>query len=332
MKSKILTSLYKVIGEITPIQPKKVISTRLCVIKFKYGSNKTDFDISLMGFCPYLHSKLIRTYSLIDPRFTLVALALKKFINILKIKNQENNPIYLNTFCWMILLITFLQDVIKPPILPKLLSDKNNSIKNEKIQFGNNYKKDKNPFNKNFDSFVDNITVKNIQLPDLFYKKNGLYEIYKNFKPGENKLSCAEILLSFLEYIIYYFKYDAIYVNSSIENEGYESMKNIMNYPDSKEKYRKDDIFYNYFKFKYFKTINYDYNDKSKKNKTKDGLILIRDPFDPHYNPAQGLRNDCFNNFIDSLKFGYLSLIRHGKFKELQKDIKEKENQNYKIF
>ena len=330
IKLKILKSLCGAIKDITGISPEQIISARLCVIKFKYGSNKTDFDISLMGFCPYLHSILIRTYSLIDPRFTLLALALKKFISIIKIKNEDNNQSYLNTFCWMILLITFLQDVIKPPILPKLLSDKNNSINNKPIQFGKNYKSEKNRFNKCFEKFIKNIRVENIQLPDFLFNKNLLYEKFRYFKAGENNLSCAEIFLSFLEYIIYYFKYDAVYVNCSIEYEGYEPLKNIMDYQDSKEKHRKDDIFYEYFKNIYLKKRHHENS-----NRIKDGLILIRDPFDPHYNPAQNLRKENFGNFLDSLKFGYLSLIKHGKFEKLKKEVEEKENKNknnYKIY
>ena len=42
----------------------------------------------------------------------------------------------------MVLLVSFLQDIIKPPILPKILSDKDNSIKTVQIQYGN----DKNRF------------------------------------------------------------------------------------------------------------------------------------------------------------------------------------------
>ena len=80
-----------------------------------------------MGFCPYLHSILFRTYSLIDSRFSLLAITLKKFVEIIKIKSKDNKIEFLNSFSWMILLITFLQDIINPQILPKLLSDKDNS-------------------------------------------------------------------------------------------------------------------------------------------------------------------------------------------------------------
>lgn len=42
----------------------------------------------------------------------------------------------------MVLLVSFLQDIIKPLILPKILSEKYNSIKTVQIQYGN----DKNRF------------------------------------------------------------------------------------------------------------------------------------------------------------------------------------------
>lgn len=328
-KLKILYSIQSAIAALIGKNPEVIISTRLCVIKFKYGSNSTDFDISLMGFCPYLHSILIRTYALIDPRFTLLAIALKKFKEILRINNQEKNPLCLNTFCWMVLLISFLQDIINPQILPKLLSNKNNSIRNIEIQFGNNSKKNNNNrFCKTFENFVKNIRKEMIQIPDFLLKKNNLNNNI-NFKQGENKLSCAELFLSFLEYIIYYFKYDAVYANCSIENEGYESIKDIFNVQDSKEKNKRDDIFYNYIAFRYFNKKNHDDS-----KKTKDGMILIRDPFDSHYNPAHTLGKENYNNFVDSLKFGYLSLIKHGKFEELKKDVflRENRNNNYKIY
>ena len=283
-----------------------------------------------MGFCPYLHSILFRTYSLIEPRFSLLAISLKKFIEIIDIKYKDGNIEFLNSFSWMILLITFLQDIIKPPILPKLISDKNNSTPNYPIQYGNNYKNKTNKgFNKNFNSFINSIKEENNQLFDFLFKKNFLLDIKdkKDFKLGENKLSCAEIFLHFLEFVIYYFKYDSVYVNCSIENEGFESMKNILNFEKSEEKNIKDDRFYNYFKNKYCKKM---YFNDILRTKTKDGLILIRDPFDPHYNPAQSLKKGTLNTFRDRLKFGYLNLLKYGKFDILEKNFNEKENKEKK--
>ena len=322
-KNNILLKLSQTIRTLIGKPPEEVISTRLCLIKFKYGKIKgTDIDICIMGFCPYLHSILFRTYSLIDVRFSLLAISLKKFIEIIGIKYQEGKIENLNSFSWMILLITFLQDIIKPPILPKLLSDKNNSLTNYPIKYGNNYKKKEN-FQygyKTFNSFIKSIKEENTQLPEFLFKKNFLFDIKNKtgFKIGENKLSCSELFLHFLEFVIYYFKYDSVYVNCSVENEGFESMINILNFENSKEKNIKDDRFYNYFKNKYCKKINY--YDKSK---TKDGFILIRDPFDPHYNPAQSLKK--LSTFRDSLKSGYLSLIKSGKFEILEKKENNKE-------
>ena len=330
VKINILYSLCDAIKTIKGANLNQVISTRLCLIKFKYQNRNTDFDISIMGFCPYLHSILLRTYSLIDPRFSLLAISLKKFIEIIDIKYKDGNIEFLNSFSWMILLITFLQDIIKPPILPKLISDKNNSFANHPIQYGNNYKNKTNKgFNKNFNSFINSIKKENTQLPDFLFKKNFLLDIKdtEDFKLGENKLSCAEIFLHFLEFVIYYFKYDSVYVNCSIEKEGFESMKNILNFEKSEEKNIKDDRFYNYFKNKYCKKM---YFNDMLRSKTKDGLILIRDPFDPHYNPAQSLKKGTLNTFRDRLKFGYLNLLKYGKFDILEKNFNEKENKEKK--
>ena len=132
-KINLINELCKAIKNINGYYPEVIISARLCVIKFKYGANNIDFDISIMGFCPYLHSILFRTYSLIEPRFSLLAITLKKFIEIINIKNRENRNGFLNSFSWMILLITFLQDVIQPQVLPKILSDEKKPSKCFKI-------------------------------------------------------------------------------------------------------------------------------------------------------------------------------------------------------
>ena len=129
---------------------------------FKYtgiNGNKTDFDISITGFRSYFHSILFRTYSLIDARFSLLAITLKKFIQLLDLNSKF---LFLNSFCWMVLLSTFLQDIIKPPILPKLLSNKHNIIKYYKINYANYYNNEKNI--QSFDSFIKNIQEKKIFL------------------------------------------------------------------------------------------------------------------------------------------------------------------------
>ena len=107
----------------------------------------------------------------------------------------------------MVLLSTFLQDIIKPPILPKLLSNKNNLIKYYKINYANYYNNEKKI--QSFDSFIKNIQEKKIFLPESLFDKKSLFDIYKeqinNDKKilfEKNNLSCRNISAFFG---IYYF-------------------------------------------------------------------------------------------------------------------------------
>ena len=319
-KAAFLYDFNNAIQNIVRYRPKIVISTRLCLFSFNYQS--TAFDISLMGLCPYYHSILFRQYSLIDPRFPLLAISLKKFLEIIQLKNNSENKIdYLNSFSWMILLITFLQDIINPPVLPKLLT--NQPKKNYIFQYGNNYRRD-----KFFESFIGNIKEENTFIPNFNYDRVTLEKIYKEQIVKKNNLSCAELFLYFLEFIIYYFKSDSVYANFSAENEGYESIYNILNTSFKNEKNQNpqsnatEERFQEYFKNKYCKIKSY-YDNK----KTKDGMILIRDPLDPHYNPAHTLRAGNYKTFIDNLKKGYFILLKYGNFYQLKNIFCENEYQ-----
>ena len=84
------------------------------------------------------------------------------------------------------------------------------------------------------------------------------------------------------------------------------------------EKENSSDSFYNYFIKKYNK-----YLDIKKKMKIRDGLILIRDPVDPHYNPAQKFKfEESFEKFINILKYSYSILVKYGSFEILKEKIK----------
>jgi len=232
----------------------------------------------------------------------------------------------LNSFSWTTLLITFLQDIIQPPILPKLFSEKEINDKIKKIiKFGNGKGIDKNNKNteKNFSQFFESLKEEIIHIPDCLINKDKTKKIYikfnknnENNKVEKNNLTCAEILLKFLEFIAYYFKYDTLYVRCSLENEGFFNMSEIENI------YNNDDerSFYYYFKKKYLKYIDY-----HNKKKIRDGLILIKDPVDGHYNPCQTLRyEEYLRIFIDSLRFSYSYLIKYGNFIKLEEKIKQK--------
>ena len=304
-KSETISKIVEFIKKNIDKKVSYTISQRICVIKFIH--KHLEFDLSLLGFCPYLHSNLIRKYSLLDGRFPILARAIKKFIEILNLNNTKTKLNYLNSFCWMLLLITFLQDIIKPPILPKLLNYSKST--NFQVEFGR--KNNEKYFQKNFENFVENIIIENVKIPSDNIKN--YKEIYETQIKIKNKMTCAEIFLNFLEFVIFYFKFDSIFVDcgyceNKIEGECFKN-KNLINNFDKDEK-----DFYNYYVKKY------NIYNKSKEKKI-DGFILLRDPFDSHYNPGQSLKEINVYNFINRLKIGYFTLLKTGKFSDVEKEI-----------
>ena len=292
---------------------KTIISTRICVISFTYKFRKDNkkvlkMDLNLSGFCPYLHSCLIRSYSLIDARFPILSLCIKKILKIVKLINKDYEQIYLNTFSWMLLLITFLQDIIQPPILPKLLSDSENQFVNSYIKYGNNLKEKKTDDIKNFESYLNNVYPETIKIPinnfDI-YKK-----IYYKRIPTNNKLSVSELLLKFLEFIIFYLKYDTIYLNCSLNKEGFENISSLI-FNTNKDDYSFKDYFIRKFK-------------ASSNGLSRDGVFLIRDPFDSNYNPGHTFKFTSLDSFISNLEIAYFTLIKTGSFEEIEFNILNK--------
>ena len=328
-KEKKIHFLYQLIHLIKQYIDKKVsstISTRVCVITFIFCS--VSFDISIVGFCPYLHSSLIREYSLIDPRFPLLVISIKYIIKILKINNISDNKThaFLNSFSWVLLLIGFLQDIVSPPVLPKILE--NSEIFEKKAYFGNNKiekedaeksddkcnenKYEKIAKSKNFESFINNIKIDRIKIPKKLGDVNFRINNYKNQITQKNNMSCSELLLKFLEFIIFYFKHDTIFVNCSFTYEGFQNMEKIND--DVNED---NNIFINYF--------NNKYNKKNKGEKSKDGYFLIRDPFDPRYNPAQTLKASSLKKLFSRLKMAYYHLLKYGELNMLKKQVEYEE-------
>ena len=325
-KSKI-KFLYALIFHIRNFDKKAsmTISTRVCVITFEFKN--ISFDISVVGFCPYMHSNLIREYSLIDSRFPLLVIAIKHITKILKINNisDDKTHSFLNSFSWVLLLIGFLQDIVNPPVLPKILE--NSEIIEKETFFGNNKvekddddeksnwyenKYEKISKTKNFDSFINTMEKEYIKLPKNLGDKNFRFSNYKSQIVLKNTMSCSELLLKFLEFVIFYFKYDTLFVNCSFIQEGFENMESINN-----EKYDEDLSFVNYFKGKFIK--------KNNGEKNKDGYFLIRDPFDSRYNPAQTLKLNSLKKFLSRLKMAYYDLVKNGNLDIVKKQIEIEE-------
>ena len=278
---------------------KSIISKRICIFKIKYKN--LDIDLSILGFSPYLHSSIFRSYSLMDSRFPILVYIIKYLVKKLGIKYEVNeNNSYLNSFSWVLLIISFLQDIIDPPILPKLFE--NCSFIKKNIFFGDIQKKKFGAYD--FNDFIYGIKTNTVKIPngDLEeYKK-----IYIEFKKNNNNnnLSVSELLLSFLEFIIYFYKYDVLYHNFSFNGkEGIINRSNILNYEDP--------IYKDEYYLKKYLTFN------SKDNNIRDGVFLFRDPFDSHYNPGQTFKFKDIDNFFNKLEFAYKTLIETGSIEKI---------------
>ena len=301
----------------------KQLSLRICLIKFVFEG--TSIDLSITAFCPYIHSLLFREYSLIDARFALISVALKDFVKITDLGKDA----VINSFSWNTLLVLFLQDIIQPPVLPKLLSNKEiNEIYYKTIEFGNNTRKIRIT---TFSDYLNNTMKEKIPIPDCLFKKDKILKIYENFKKNnykeygceKNVMTCSELILKFLEFIML-LKFDSIYADCSIEKEGYFNMSDIKFLESNKNEFERqtyNNSYYNYFKKKYL-----NFRDRYSKEKKRDGLVLIRDPFDPHYNPAQTFREENnLDQFMKRIKYSYSNLLKYGSFEKLNEKFKMKE-------
>ena len=305
------------------------ISTRVCVITFVYKN--INFDISIVGYCPYLHSVLIREYSLMDPRFPLLLITIKHLIKFLNINNisEDKNHSFLNSFSWSLLLIGFLQDIVQPPVLPKILSNSeilitqgffgNNKIEKEEEEklTNSDSKFEKVAKLKNFESFINNMELKDVEVPLGLGDANCRKQIYQKHIKIKNTMTCSELLLKFLEFVIFHFKYDTLFVNCSFTYEGFQNINCINNL-----KTEEDIKFVSYFKKKYIKKV--------REERGRDGYFLLRDPFDPRYNPGQTLKSSSLKKFFSRLKMAYYHLLKYGNFSMLKKQIEFEDDQKKK--
>ena len=276
------------------------ISTRLLVITFKY--NNILIDLNIVGYTPYLHSVLFRTYNLMDARFSMLVLCIKYIIKEIGLKTYSGEASFLNSFSWELLIKAFLQDIIRPPILPKIIE--NSDQEATQAKFGKLF------FNiaeggKSLKNFVNDMYNEKINIPVFDLKK--AIEIYNNTIKIKNTMPCSELLLKFLFFVIFIFKSDSIYVNNTKEKEGFENIIGIF-----KPKTLQDKKFRYYFRTKYKK---YDIKRRAK----KDGIFVFRDPFDAHYNPGQSLKEIHEEIFYYKLKNVYYHLMETGSLKGINK-------------
>ena len=281
-------------------------TNRLCLFTFEY--EKIKIDINVYGICSYYGEILLREYSLMDFRFPILVIYLKYIIGEYKIKNSEESKLYINSFAWTNILLAFLQDILSPPLFPRLLNEKNRKRITIKVGGGlrdKNKKKVSKELDdeiacqrdKNFDVFETdknkNSYIKNIK--DKFYKneendKNN-EENSKNDKiiTCKNKMPVAEILLKFVQYIGYFFNYRYTIVDSSYEYQGFN--------PKLEKLQSKDDFVRNVYK----------------KCDDPDNALLIREPFDNTYNPCKSVSSDKLDEIQEIFRKIYINILEKGK-------------------
>ena len=278
------------------------------ILSFNFIYKNIQINLIAIGETPYIHSILFRAYSIMDSRFAIIGMTLKYFLKKLVVPNEFN--FNTNTFPFMSLLVAFLQDIIQPPILPKIFSVPNSNNFMHKIPFS------KYLLEKKLNPYIDSLDYIGIHLPKHIFKKEELKEIYnKQIGDNKNKLTCTEIFMHFLEFIIYYFKFDSIYVNNSLDYQGFDSINNLLNEDIEDEvKYPNDYLFKEFFKNNYY----YNKNLQEREINNKKGLILIRDPVNPFYNPGYIFSKNNFDKFYSKIKKGYEILLNTGSFEKLE--------------
>jgi len=266
------------------------ITKRLCIIKFT-DKNGVKIDLNYFGKCGVINSHLIRYYSLIDVRFCILVYNLKFILKVLRISNAEK-IIYLNSYSWVFLLITFLQDVVDPPVLPKLL-EPGSFIEYKLKVFDYKTTNDKLDFNQ----WNKKKLFKQIFNRELFrFETYSLYEFplnylekYKKFQEenGKNDSSVAVLLLNFIDFMTIRFNPDSMYIDSKLQK--------VMN---------KSEVIEEGQKIYFMKNIT------QKKN---NGKYYIRDAFDHSYNPAKDLNEEeNYNTFKENLNKLYKNILETG--------------------
>ena len=294
---KILNELKEILSK----NNKKLVihqTNRLCLFSFEFEEIK--IDINVYGICSYYGEVLLREYSLMDFRFPMLVVYLKYIISKYNIKNTEKDKLFINSFAWTNILLTFLQDILKPPLFPKLLNERNKkkirikvgggpgrSIKKElkdeiKYQRIRNFDVLDLDLDKNNDNNIDNIKNK-------FYKKEEKNERKNDNVDYSNKMSLSEILLKFVQFIGYFFNYRYVMVNTNYEYQGFISKI---------EKIKSKDEF--------VKTVYNNCDDP-------DNTLLIREPFDHTYNPCKSVTSDKLDEIQEKFRKIYINILEKGE-------------------
>ena len=283
--------LLKLKDSLTSLDSDIVIhqTNRLCLFTITF--NHIKIDINVYGICSYFGEILLREYALMDFRFPMLVIYLKHILSVKNIKNSENQKAYINSFAWTNILLTFLQDILEPPLFPRLLSEDNK--KKIIINVGGTIGKGKTKELK--DEFR---TQNSREFNVIEYPNNNIKEIEKKFYEiknkkdnifkGKNQMTVSEILLKFTQFIGYYFNYKYTFVNTSYEYQSFmpKFLKN-----------KSNDEFNKYF---------------FKKCEDEEELLLIREPFDHTYNPCKTVSKEKLDEIKKIFREIYINILEKG--------------------
>ena len=266
-------------------------TNRLCL--FTITLNKIKIDINVYGICSFYGEILLREYSLMDFRFPMLVIYIKHILSVKKIKNSEKQKSYINSFAWTNILLTFLQDILDPPLFPRLLNEDNKKSIEIKVGGGKGkgeakILKDEIPCQGTRKFDVLDYPYNNLEeIKRKFYGTNKIGENNKGLK-GKNQMTVSEIFLKFAQFIGYYFNYRYTIVNSCYE---YQSFMPKVLKTKLKDEYTK------YF----FKKCNED-----------DDLLLIREPFDYTYNPCKTVSKENLEEIKKIFRDIYINILEKG--------------------
>ena len=267
-------------------------TNRLCLFTITF--NKIKIDINVYGICSFFGEILLREYSLMDFRFPMLVIYIKHIISLKKIKNSEKQKSYINSFAWTNILLTFLQDILDPPLFPRLLNEENKESIEIKVGGGKGkgeakILKDEIPCQGTRKFDVLKYPYNNLEeIKRKFYGTNKTGENNKGLK-GKNQMTASEIFLKFVQFIGYYFNYRYTIVNSCYEYQSF--MPKVL-----KNKLRDENTKY------FFKKCGGEDED----------LLLIREPFDYTYNPCKTVPRENLEEIKRIFRDIYINILENG--------------------
>ena len=170
------------------------ISPRYSLLKIQDIETNLIIDITVHTMLPLHNTKLIRLYSLYDQRFHIMGIYIKHWAKRNKINGATEK--YLSSYALLLMLIHFLQEEIKPSVLPILQKVENTTI---------NYEY----------SHSDAIINCNVYFEEDMEKVKTYMNIINNNET--NKDSVTELLIKFFEF--YAYKYDQSFLISISNSE-----------------------------------------------------------------------------------------------------------------